>query len=236
MTVAFPEALAWIEAHPVTVGLIEAAVLVGAAWFTGVFAYFRRFVRRPKLRVARTASFVYLHEYPATAEEPAFTTAAFVINASVINRSIEKVVVDHFWLAYECSDRKRSFKQKLLKIGFPDRPRKRSGSSYKFMGVWFSKFPASELELESAEGILEPADIDSGYLLFVSKTYGTWSPTAVEGTVKIELSVELSSGDILKTRVTIRALRDSAFLDEFVPNLTEHVLHESVANHDLSVI
>lgn len=236
MTIDIANIVAWIEAHQTTTELIQAALLLLIAWITGVFAYFRRFLRRPTLRVARAASFVYLHTEEATPSTPEVTTAAFVLNASLINRSNEKVVVDYFWLSYNCDDWKRRYRQKLLRVGFPDLPRKRSGESIKYMGVWFSHYPASDIQLESPQGKVEPSEMESGYLLFVSKTDGNWSPLIESEQVSVKLNVAVTSGACFTHKAKIRIMKDSQFLEEFVPNLKEHVLHESVANHDLSII
>lgn len=226
----------WIEAHPVTIGIIQASIILLLAWITGVASYFRRYIRKPVLRIAPTASFAFLHESYDEEASKDVTIAAFIINASVINRSIEKVVVDYFWLSYPCDDRRRSEKQKLLRVAFPDLPRKRVGSGMKYMGVWFSDFPASTVNIESAQGKLEPSDIESGYLLFVSKTWGTWSPQVLNAKTAVNLNVELSNGKCLSDSTSIFVVRDEELANEFVPNFVEHVCHHTAVNHDLSII
>lgn len=125
----------WIEAHEVTVGVLKGAALVLVAWAGGLFAYLRRFKARPYLKIAETASFVFIENIPAEADRPRGVRASFVINLSLINASNERVVLDQFELSFQTYGFWRSHRQRLLRIAFPSRPRKRVGEGMKYMGV-----------------------------------------------------------------------------------------------------
>lgn len=226
----------WVESHPVTVGLLQATALVFIAWVSGLFAYFGRFKARPYLRIANTASFVFIERLPPTADHPTTMRASFVINASLINASNERVVLDQFELSYQAHSFWRSHRQRLLRLAFPARPRKRVGSGLKYMGVWFTEYPLDEVNLEVISGALDPKDHCGGYLLFTSFTYGSWNPRIRDGRVRVRLKAALTSHKRLSVSAKLRVTEDASFIEEFSPGLNAHVAHESTWNHDLSVL
>ncbi|PKM08393.1 MAG: hypothetical protein CVV14_04300 [Gammaproteobacteria bacterium HGW-Gammaproteobacteria-4] len=227
--------VAWIEAHQATVDLLKAAVLLLVAWVSGLFAYLRRFRKNPKLEVADTASFVYLEQMDEFDGQKNVVRAAFIINASVINASNEKVVVDHFLLSFRTFNVWRSHRQKLVRIGFPSRPRKRLGISTKQMGVWFTQYPEDEVQMEHATGALEPKELCGGYLLFTSFTWGGWNPKQRNGMVHITLKVKLTSQKWLSKSVWLRATTDATKIEEMSPGMVEHLKHETTWHHDLTI-
>lgn len=229
------DVVTWIEAHEVTVGLLEATALFLVAWFGGLFSYFRRFRARPSVRIQDTASFVFLETVAATGEHPEGLRASFVINASLVNSSNEKIVLDQFELSYRTRSFRRSFSQRLLRLGFPSRPRKRLGESEKYMGVWFTDYPLDELKMEAATGVLEPKDHCAGYLLFTSYTFGAWNPKIEKERIAVRLRASLTSGTTLKTSARLRVTYDAKYAESFSPGLPAHVAHESTWNHDLSL-
>jgi hypothetical protein len=227
--------VAWIEAHQTTVDLLKGVALVLVAWASGLFAYLRRFRRKPMLEIADTASFVYLEEMDEFDGQKNAVRAAFIINASVINASNEKVVVDHFLLSFRTFDVWRSHKQKIVRIGFPSRPRKRLGISTKRMGVWFTQYADEEVQMEHVNGVLEPKELCGGYLLFTSFTWGSWNPKPKNGMVHVTLKVKLTSQKWLKKRAWLRITNDPTKIEEMSPGLGEHLQHETTWHHDLTI-
>lgn len=227
--------VAWIESHEITVGLLRDAVLVLLAWLSGAFAYFRRFRDKPYLRIVETASFAFVERFPATAERPEAMRTSFVLNASLVNSSNEKVVLDHFELSYQAHSFLRSYRQRFLRIAFPSRPRKRVGEGVKYMGVWFTEYPLDDFKMDVIDGNLEPKDQCSGFLLFTSYTYGSWNPQITDGEIRVHLNASLTSRQRLSTKAKVRVSEDTQFADDFSPGFVAHVAHESTWNHDLSV-
>lgn len=225
----------WIENHEITVGLLRDAVLVFFAWLSGAFVYFRRFRDEPHLRIVETASFVIVERVPATAERPEAMRTSFILNVSLVNSSNEKVVLDHFELSYQAHSFLRSYRQRLLRIAFPSRPRKRVGEGVKYMGVWFTEYPQDDLKMDVIDGKLESKDQCSGFLLFTSYTYGSWNPWITDGEIRIRLNASLTSRQRLSTKAKVRVSEDMQFADDFSPGLGAHVAHASTWNHDLSV-
>lgn len=227
---------AWIESHQVTVGLFKGAALVLVAWIGGAFAYFRRFRAKPFLRIVETASFAFVEKVPATTDRPEGIRTSFVLNASLVNASNERVVLDQFELSYQTHSFRRSYRQRLLRIAFPSRPRKRIGEGVKYMGVWFTKYPLDELKMELIDGALEPKDQCGGFLLFTSYTYGSWNPRIDDDVIRVRLSASLTSRQRLSAKAKVRVSEDMKIAEELSPGFTAHVAHESTWNHDLSVV
>ena len=227
------EVFTWIESHRVTVGLTQSLALILLAWLAGAFRLLQALTRKPSIRIVDSASFVFIESASIEGKENALR-AAYVINASLVNSSTERIVLDQFSLSYQTVNPFRSFKQRLVRIAFPARPRKRLGSGFKMMGVWFTNFTDEEYALPPALGALEPKDMESGYLLFSSFTWGSWNPVVVDGQIRVKLKAHLTSGEVLVSTARLRALYEPETAHEFCPGIIEHIAHESTWNHDLS--
>lgn len=226
----------WIESHDVTVGILQWLALLAIAWFSGLFRLVRRRTIKPKLRIVPTASFVFLEEFAEFGDYKNVARASFVLNVGLSNRTNEKIVVEEFNLSFRARSLWRSYRQKLVRLAFPNRPRKRVGQSTKFMGVWFTEYPLEDRIFEPATGKLDPKDTCGGYLLFVSMTFGSWNPKIEQELINVKLIASLTSGDKLTSRARLRIVRDQLYVNEFCPGLVEHVSHESTWNHDLSAV
>ena len=162
--------------------------------------------------------------------------ASFIINVGLINRTNEKIVLDKLYLSFETNNFWRRYRQKLLRIAFPSRPRKIIGTGVKFMGVFFTEYLEEDGKFDVVTGRLEPKENCGGYLLFVSFTYGDWNPKIKNNRIMIKLNGILTSGEKLTSKAAIRIERSKEVIEEFVPGITEHVAHESTWNHDLSEV
>jgi hypothetical protein len=189
--------------------------------------------RAPSVRIVDSASFVLMEGLSIEGKDNA-SRAAYIINASLVNSSTERIVLDQFSLSYQTLNPLRSFRQRLVRIAFPARPRKRVGSGIKMMGVWFTDFPDEEYAIPASQGALEPKDMESGFLLFASFTWGSWNPAVVDGLLKVKLKAHLTSGEVLVSTARLRALYEPEIAHEFCPGIIEHIAHESTWNHDLS--
>lgn len=226
----------WIETHQATVGLVESALMLLLAWFSGAFAALGRFRRKARVEIVAPASFVFLDDVAEKGGVGKDVLAAFVLNVSVINATNEKVVVEQFLLSYRTANFFRSFKQRLVRIPFMEQPRKRVGGGHKYHSVWFTNFPASEVKMEPVSGTIDPKEYNAGYLLFVSCTTGGWNPVVFQDKVKLKLSARLTTGERITACREIRVVRDKTFLDEFSPKLSAHVADKTAWNHDLSIM
>lgn len=230
-----PEIVDWIEAHEHTVALLKGASVVALAWVSGGFAYLRRFKRKARLEIAETASLSFVERPNEPDGPPNLMRMSFVINASIVNASNEKIVLDHFELSFRTGSFWRSNRQRLLRLAFPSRPRKRVGEGTKYMGVWFSEYPLDEIKMSVIDGSLEPKATCGGYLLFTSFTYGTWNPRVAKETVEVRLKAKLTSQQWLRKSAVLRVVDDPTVVEELSPGFVQHVGHVSTWNHDLSI-
>ena len=223
----------WLEAHPVSVSVL---LWIGAflvAWFAGAFRWLRSFTRKSRLRLVPEASAVFVENIEEHNGQTECVRAAFVLHAVVTNRTSEKIVVDAFGLSYAAINRFRRFRQNLLRLAFPARPRKPVGTGTKFLSVWFTRFVGEDIEFEEVTGQIEPKEIAAGYLLFVSFTHGNWNPRIIDDQIRVWLRCHLTTGERLKASVRVRVERDRDRIEELVPGLLEHIAHDSTWNHEL---
>ena len=227
--------LTWLEAHKVTVGIIQWAILLILAWLSGLFRIIRKYTIKPKLEIVPTASVVFIENIEEQGSYRNLVRASFIINAGLINRINERIVLDKCYLSFETEKFWRRYKQKLLRIAFPARPRKVIGTGIKYMGVFFTEYLEEEGKREVITGELDPKDMCGGYLLFVSFTYGNWNPKIKNERIRVKLNGILTSGDKISSKASLRIEQSRDIIEELVPGLLEHVAHESTWSHDLSV-
>jgi hypothetical protein len=226
----------WIENHEHTVDLLKWLSVGVVAWASGLFSMLGRYKRGARLEIPETASLVFC-EFGKHPENGLDTVrASFILNTALVNATNEKIVADQFLLSFKTIGLWRSHRQKLLRFAFPSRPRKQIGEGLKYMGVWFTEYPADELKMETASGSLEPKETCSGYLLFSSYTFGKWNPKIENDRIQTRLKLKLTSQTCLSRTVRLRVTSDRDFVEAFSPGFCAHVAQESTWNHDLSVV
>jgi len=221
-----------IETHPVSVNIIIFILAVIGAWFSGIFNFIKRKTNKPDLRLQDTASTVYYEEHEKYKEYQNAVNASFFINASVINRTDHKIVIDNFFLAYKCLNKNRSFKQKIHRIAFPSPPQKQLGDTIILHPVFITQYPETVIALPPTSQIVEPYEINGGHLLFISFTHGKWNPVIIDGKIEVELIVTLTDGLILKDRKKIRVHQNSKHADNFCKGIVEFMRDDTTWNHE----
>ncbi len=224
-------AISWIEAHPTTTSLLQWAVVLLVAWALGAFRWLRQATIGPKLKCVPSASLCFVERLGNVDGFEDGVRASFIIHASVYNRTPNSVVIDRFVLCFKSKSIFRSMRQNLLRLAFPAWPRKRLGEGYKLMGAFFTSYADQHDSALSVSGRIEARDIASGYLLFVSNTYGSWNPVVEGEKVKVRVKVTFSVGGRRRASCWIRVVEDPAVVEEFCPGLVGHVGHESTWNH-----
>lgn len=223
--------LTWVETHPTTVNLLQWFLVVVVAWFAGVFRWVKIKTRSPKLEIIPTASMAFLEDLGEFKGISNTIRISFIVHASIVNKTTERIVIDQFKLGYRSYHLLKSMKQKILRQAFPAWPRKRLGEGYKLMGAFFTKYGDEKDEILSVSGAIESREVASGYLLFVSNTFGSWNPKIEDERVKIRLTCSLTTGEKLSHTGYLRITTDPAIIEEFCPGLISHVTHDSTWNH-----
>lgn len=225
--------LQWIESHPQAVELLKWLSIALLAWLTGMFRWILIKLRPPYLEIIPQASCVFFEELGNFNGNANTCRSSFIIHASIVNRSTERIVVDRFKLGYQSFNFFISMRQKLLRIAFPSWPRKKLGEGYKYMGVFFTKYGDEQDSILSVSGTIESRELASGYLLFVSATHGSWNPKVCNSTVKVRLSCKLTTGETLNSISKLRVTTDRDFVEDTCPGLINHVADESTWNHSI---
>jgi hypothetical protein len=94
---------------------------------------------------------------------------------------------------------------------------------------WFNQFPDGVASL-TVESDVAARSMSSGYLLFVSFTYGWANFLCLNQNVDVRIRVHLATGETLKARAKIRTPTDPTFLEGLVPGITEQIRHPSSWN------
>lgn len=221
----------WLETHPTTINFLQWTLVVVIAWFSGVFRWLRTKTRSPKLEVVPTASMAFLENLGEFKGVANTIRISFIVHASIINKTTDRIVIDRFKLSYRSSHILKSMQQKILRQAFPSWPRKRLGESYKLMGAFFTTYGDDYDAILSVSGLIESREMASGYLLFVSNTYGSWNPKIENGKIKVRLICSLTTGETLSYNEYLRVTEDHDLIEEFCPGLVKHVAHDSTWNH-----
>lgn len=221
----------WIEGHPTTISIIEWTIVLLVGWFIGAFRWIKSVTKKPKLDLVSTASFAFVENIEELDGYRNVNRVSFFVHAAVINRTKETIVIDKFKLGYQCKNVIKSMRQSILRQAFPSWPRKRLGQSHKLMGAFFTQYGDEMDATLSVSGVVESKHLAAGYLLFVSNTYGSWNPLIKNESCKIRLSVELTTGEVLKCTQRIRVTDDPNLAEDFSPGILGHVGDSSTWNH-----
>jgi len=219
----------WIEQHPHTVSLAKWAVLLLVAWIIGLFRLLRRLSRKPSAGILCPVSRCYIQPLPEFEGHTDVVRAAYFIDASVVNPTNEKVVIEQFTLSYLRKKKYFGRSLSLHPISCPSRPRQNMGENTKFQKVFFTNFPDGLNDMTVSD-IVEAKCHESGYLLFVSFTFGDWNPRIVNGYAKVYLTVRLTTGEKLKTKGWIQVSDNLEKFESWLPGIREHLEQECTWN------
>ncbi len=81
--------------------------------------------------------------------------------------------------------------------------------------------------------IVEPNRRKSGYILFVSKTWGDWNAKDYSGNINILIQVSLLGAGFLKYKGKIRVTFSKNEIEEWCPGLYEYIIKSSPVNVSL---
>lgn len=219
----------WIEAHATTVDLLKWVIVGLLAWALGVFRFIRASLKRPKLEVESFTSRCIWQELGAVDGNDHNARVVFLIEAGITNPTTDPVVVRDFTLKVK---RLRGWPVRnypLNPVTLPSRVRHSIGSVTKLLKNWFSNFSEGPESLTLGARI-ESRDCQSGFLLFVSASWGYMRPFARDGAIPVKLYARLTTGERLIARSNIVLMEDHAAFEEMVPGVLEHVENRNTWN------
>ena len=166
----------WIENHPATTEIIKGVILLLIAWGAGVFRLLGKFTKRGQLEIIDTASICFIEEKDEFEGHKNLVRVAYLINITMRNPSNEKVVVESFALSHLSTNKFKPYPKGIHSSTLPNRPRLEMGSGIKLCKVFFTNFSDDQSSNLTMNGVLAPKNFQSGYIYFVSFTWGTWNP------------------------------------------------------------
>jgi hypothetical protein len=226
---ALADIAGWIEAHATTVDLIKWAIVGLLAWILGVFRFLRAKLKRPKLEIESFTSRCIWQELGAVDGNDHNARVVFLIEAGITNPTTDPIVVRDFTLKVKRLKGWPVRNHPLNAVTLPSRVRHNIGSITKLLKNWFSNFSEGPDSL-TLEGRIEPRDFQSGFLLFVSASWGYLRPFVKDGAIPVMLHARLTTGERLTVHSKIVLMDDQDAFAAMVPGILDHVQNRSTWN------
>ncbi|MBQ0131927.1 MAG: hypothetical protein KBT18_07085, partial [Comamonas sp.] len=221
----FIDLVGWIEDHTATVDLLKWIIVGLLAWLLGVFRFLRAKLKRPKLEIESFTSRCIWDELGVLDGKDHNARVVFLIEAGINNPTTDPIVVRDFTLKVK---RLKGWPVKNY-LTLPSRVRHNVGDIKKFLKNWFSNFSEGPDSL-TLDGRIEARDFQSGFLLFVSASWGYMRPSVKDGAIPVELRARLTTGELLIARSSIVLMEDHAKFELMVPGVLNHVQSSSTWN------
>jgi hypothetical protein len=219
----------WIEDHSTTVDLMKWVVVGLIAWVLGVFRFLRAKLKRPKLEIESFTSRAIWQELGVVDGNDHNARVIFLIEAGINNPTTDPIVVRDFTLKVKRLKSWRVRNHPLNAVTLPSRVRQSIGDITKFLKNWFSNFSEGSDSL-TLSGRIEPRDYQSGFLLFVSASWGYMRPLVRDDAIPVELRARLTTGEQLVARSNIMLMREHATFDAMVPGVLSYVQNRNTWN------
>ena len=211
----------WIEGHSTTVDLLKWTIVGLLAWILGVFRYLRAKLKRPKLEIESMTTRCIWRELGVIDGKDHHAQVIFLIEAGINNPTTDPIVVRDFTLQIRRFQRWRVKNHWLNAVTLPCRVRHAAGGVIKHLKNWFSNFSDS-MDSLTLGGRIESRDFQSGFLLFVSVSYGFMRPYSADGKIPIELRARLTTGELLSVKADIVIVDDHTQFESMAPGLIAH--------------
>lgn len=223
------DSFGWIEAHGTTVDLLKWVVVGVAAWAFGGFRFLRTKLKRPKLEIESFTSRCIWRELGVVDGNDHNARVVFLIEAGINNPTTDPVVVRSFTLEVRRLRRWFIRNRELNPTTLPSRVRHNIGTVTKLLKNWFSHFDEGPEEL-TIDARIESRDHRSGFLLFVSVSWGYMRPLVRTESIPVKLRARLTTGETLVARADIALMDDHAVFESMVPGVLSYVENRSTWN------
>ncbi len=167
----FANIIIWIEAHGTTVDFIKWFLLGLLAWFLGAFRFLRTKLKRPSIEVESLTSRCAWVDLGEIDGNSANAQVIMLIAAGINNPTTSPIVVRNFTLQIKRLKKWPLWHSKLNPTTLPCRVRHNVGEVTRYLKNWFSNFTEGPDSL-TLDSKIESRDFQSGFLMFVSATWG----------------------------------------------------------------
>jgi hypothetical protein len=229
MDISLIHVVEWIELHPKTVDIFQWVVLAFVAWVIGAWRYLRTKFRSPSIEIESFTSRCGLQELGEIDGINGHTKALFLLEVGINNPTPESIHVREFNLSIKTRKKWQGWIKELNPATLPRRVRKSIGETSKLLRNWFSHFEEGNESL-TIRGEVGSREYCSGFLLFVSVTWGTMRPLVVDGAIPVKIKAKLTTGEVLSVKSRITVVEDLEIIEEMVPGVFEYSQHRSTWN------
>lgn len=219
----------WIEAHGTTVDLLKWAIVGVVAWALGIFRLLREKLKGPTLEIESLTSRCIWQELGVVDGNDHNTRVVFIIEAGINNPTTSPIVVRDFTLRVRRLRRWLVRNHVLNAVTLPSRVRHNIGDITRLLKNWFSNFAEGSENL-TLDARIEPRDYQSGFLLFVSVSWGYMRPHIMNGAIPVRLYARLTTGETLIAKSNIVLMDDHEAFEAMVPGVLAHVQNRSTWN------
>lgn len=219
----------WIEAHGITVDLVKWIIVGLIAWALGAFRFLRAKLKNPKLEIESFTSRYIWQELGVVDGNEHNARVVFLIEAGINNPTTDPIVIRDFTLEVTRLKRWLVRNHALNPVTLPSRVRHNIGDITRLLKNWFSNF-AEGSETLTLGGRIESRDHQSGFLLFVSVSWGYMRPVTKNGAIPVKLYARLTTGETLVAKANIVPMDDHAAFEAMIPGVLAHVQNRSTWN------
>jgi len=229
ISLALSNLVEWIESHATTIDVLKWVIVGLLAWVLGVFRFIRTKLKRPKLEIESFTSRCIWQELGIVDGNDHNARVVFLIEAGINNPTTDPIVVRDFTLKVKRLKGWPVRNHPLNAVTLPSRVRQNIGNITRFLKNWFSNFSEGPESL-TVSARIESRDYQSGFVLFVSASWGYMRPFIKAGAIPVELNARLTTGERLTARADIAIMDDHAAFEEMVPGILDHVQNRNTWN------
>ncbi|SEG74863.1 hypothetical protein [Halopseudomonas aestusnigri] len=223
------EAILFIESNETTIDLLKWAVVGLVAWMLGIFRYLKTKLKRPTLEVEAFTSRCSWEELGEIDGNPGNVRVILLIEAGINNPTTEPIVVRYFTLHVKRLKSWPIWNEALNPTTLPCRVRHVVGDVTRYLKNWFSNFEEGPEYLTLSPRV-ESREFQSGFLIFVSASWGNMRPLVTDKGIPIKLKARLTTGETLVAKTSITVLENQTIMDSLVPGVFKHVENPATWN------
>lgn len=193
------------------------------------FIFLREKLKRPTLEIEPLTSRCIWQELGVIDGKDHNARVVFLIEAGINNPTTDAIVVRDFTLKVKRLKRWLVRNDALNAVTLPSRVRHNIGDITRLLKNWFSNFSEGP-ETLTLSARIEPRDCQSGFLLFVSVSWGYMRPLVKNGAIPVKLYARLTTGETLVSKTNIVLMDDQATFEAMAPGVLAHVQNRSTWN------
>lgn len=133
---------------------------------------------------------------------------------------------------------RKNFSQKLAPVTIPSHPRTGVGEGLKLVRVFMTSYGDTAGFIQPASQIIESKELQAGYMMFISFTfgYGFYNPLNYKGQIEVILKARLLDGSIIQDRKMIPIVEGFDGLEQIIPGIKEYAKDARTWNAEAQLV